>query len=56
VLVARKTVLGRSNVAGLAVVVEACSVQCKAGRLWMEDLEQALGVVLGMGSLAEAYG
>ena len=53
-LVARKTVLGRSNVADLAVA--ACSVRCKAGMLWMVDLGEALEVDLGMDSLAGAFG
>lgn len=46
-------VLGRSSAAGLAV--EACSVRCKAGRLWVVGLGEALEVDLGMGSQLVAF-
>ena len=47
-------VLGRSSAAGL--VVEACSVRCKAGMSWVVGLGEDLEVVLGMGSLLVATG
>jgi hypothetical protein len=54
VLVVRLRGLGRSSAVGL--VVEACLVRCKAGRLLVVGLEEGLEVDLGMGSQLVAFG